>query len=60
MGKHTKHNPAKLHPPRTVKPSQRCPLCGGVLPEYLCPTCGGIGCMRCEYRNIKPCKCGVK
>ena len=58
--KHLPPNPAKKPPVRKRKAQERCPLCGGVLPEYLCVTCGGIGCIDCGYVNIRPCRCGVK
>jgi len=50
---------ARLNAATLKAKRQRCPDCHGVLPEYLC-ACGGIGCMECGYRNVKPCKCGVK
>jgi len=65
MTKHQPPNPAKLplwkRTAATLKAKrQRCPDCGGVLPEYLCATCGGVGCIDCNYTSVKPCKCGVK
>ncbi len=63
MSKH-KPNPAKLPwwkrtaADRDAK-RQRCPDCGGVLPEYLC-RCGGIGCMECNYKPVRACRCAVK
>ena len=67
MTKHLKPNPAKLpwhkRTAATLKAKrERCRDCGGVLPEYLCPSCQGegVGCMECNYKPVRACRCGVK
>ena len=59
-----KNNPAKQpwykRTAATLKAKrERCRDCGGVLQEYLC-ACEGVGCMECNYKPVRACRCGVK